>query len=107
MTTATVPPYLSPSEIGRACDLSRFRALTELKHAGLVECRGGRLRLDASRLRERLPAMYDLVYAAFVLGTKEMRKKVSRPKTDARSVSGGTEVLQKLTDATRLPTDTP
>jgi hypothetical protein len=63
-----VPPYLSPGQIGRACDLSRKSALTELAGAGLVERNNRRrIRISSSRLRERLPDVYDRVYAWFVL----------------------------------------
>jgi len=67
-----VPPYLSPGQVGRACEISRKAALTELKGADLVERRGGRLRISASRLRERLPDYYDRVYQWFVLNRETM-----------------------------------
>jgi hypothetical protein len=67
VTTATVPPYLSPGQIGLACGVSRKVALAELRRASLLELRGGRWRISESRLRERLPDYHDRVYAFFVL----------------------------------------
>jgi hypothetical protein len=74
MTEPQVPPYLSPGEIARACGISRDKALTELNHASLVEWRGGRRRISASQLRERLSEMYDRVYTWFVLDNQPRRR---------------------------------
>jgi hypothetical protein len=56
-----VPPTLNPGEIARACEISRKRVFTELRHAGLLE-RRGLWRVSSSALRERLPDYYDRVY---------------------------------------------
>jgi len=75
MTAPSVPPYLSPGQIGRACGISRRSAMTELRGAGLLERRGPRWRVSESRLRERLPDIYDRVYAWFVLGDDAVGKR--------------------------------
>jgi flagellar capping protein FliD len=74
MSGPTVPPTLSPGEIARACGVTRDKALTELKSAGLIEWRGGRMRISESKLRERLPDHYDRVYRFFVLEEQGRRK---------------------------------
>ncbi len=63
-----LPPYLSPSEVGKACSMSRFRMRSLLKGAGILEKIGGRWLVGESRLRERLPEVYDRIYAHIVLG---------------------------------------
>jgi hypothetical protein len=85
-----VPPYLSPGDIAAACRLSWKSTLTELKSAAraeqsrskqrsrLLEYRpgpaddgsGGRWRVDATKLQELLPSMYDRVYAYYSQATR-------------------------------------
>lgn len=64
----TVPPYLSPREVATACKMSRKRAQSMLKRAGILERIGERWCVGESQLRERLPEVYDRVYAVIVLG---------------------------------------
>jgi hypothetical protein len=62
-----VPAYLFPSKIARASGYSRKAVLTLLRGADLIE-RHGRLALvSRSRLRERLPDLYEDVYELYVL----------------------------------------
>jgi hypothetical protein len=68
VTEPTVPPYLSPGKIARACGVTRMVAMRELRGANLLEKRDGRWRVSESRLRERLPDYHDRVYTFFVLG---------------------------------------
>ena len=65
-----IPPYLSPGVVGKACAMSRFRARSLLSGAGILEKIGGRWMVGESRLRERLPEVYDRVYAHFILGAE-------------------------------------
>lgn len=62
----TVPPTLKIGEIARACGISRKRCITELRHARLLDRRGGWW-VSSSALRERLPDHFERVYAHFVL----------------------------------------
>ena len=62
-----VPPYLTPSQVGRACRMSRRKAKSLLRGAGILERIGDRWYVGESRLRERLPDVYDRVYASIVL----------------------------------------
>jgi hypothetical protein len=67
-----VPPLLSPSQVGRACRMSRRSAKTLLRGAGILEKHAnGRWYVGETRLRERLPDVYDRVYVAFELGLTE------------------------------------
>lgn len=66
-----VPPYLKPSLIGRACGLSRREAKALLRKAGLLERIGTHDYVGDSKLRERLPEVYDRVYAFVALGSNE------------------------------------
>jgi hypothetical protein len=65
---ASIPPYLSPAQVGRACGISRRKAKTLLGGAGILERIGERWYVRESRLRERLPDVYDRVFADMVLG---------------------------------------
>lgn len=62
-----VPPYLTPSQVGRACRMSRRKAKSLLRGAGILERIGDRWYVGESRLRERLPDVYDRVYASIML----------------------------------------
>jgi hypothetical protein len=74
---AQIPPYLTPSEVGNACQISRRKAKSLLRGAGILERIGERWYVGESRLRERLPDVYDRVYEAFVLrGDTEVRDAV-------------------------------
>lgn len=67
------PLFVTPAEVGRACDMSRRAAKTMLRGAGIAELdeRNGRWFVRSERLRERLPDVYDRVYEAFVLSKIE------------------------------------
>ncbi len=63
-----IPPYLTPGEVGKACQMSRRKAKSMLRAAGILERIGDRWYVGESRLRERLPEVYDRMYAVIVLG---------------------------------------
>lgn len=62
-----MPPYLTPAQVGRACRMSRRKAKAFLRNAGILERIGDRWYVGDSRLRERLPDVYDRVYTYIVL----------------------------------------
>lgn len=70
-----MPPLLSPAQVGRACRMSRRKAKGLLRAAGILELVGGRWYVGESRLRERLPDVYDRVYEAFALDTGQAASK--------------------------------
>lgn len=63
-----MPPYLRPSLVGKACNISRKEARGMLRRAGILERLGGHWVVGESRLRERLPEVYDRVYTHITLG---------------------------------------
>jgi hypothetical protein len=62
-----LPPLLTPAEVGRACRMSRRKAKNMLRACGLLERIGERWFVSESRLRERLPDVYDRVFEHFVM----------------------------------------
>lgn len=57
--------HLSPSDVGRACNMSRRKVKHLLKAAGIAECGdNGRWFVRVEALRERLPDVYARVVAA-------------------------------------------
>ena len=64
---SSVPPYLTPGQIGRACGLNRRKALRLLKRAGVAVMIGDRWAIGESALREHLPEVYDRVFTFFVV----------------------------------------
>jgi hypothetical protein len=62
---SSIPPYLTPGQIGRACGLTRRRVLRLLRRAGIVERFGDRWAIGESRLRDALPEVYARVYLHF------------------------------------------
>ena len=58
-----IPPYISPSLVGKACGQTRRWAKSLLSRAGILEKIGGRWEVGDEQLRERLPRVYDRVYA--------------------------------------------
>jgi hypothetical protein len=62
-----VPPLLTPAQVGKANRMSRRKAKGLLRAAGILEKIGERWYVGESRLRERLPDVYDRVYASIVL----------------------------------------
>lgn len=55
--------------------MSRRKAKSWLRRAGILELHGGRWVVSESRLRERLPDVYDRVFAFFVLGDQSDTKR--------------------------------
>jgi hypothetical protein len=74
-----VPPYITPSQVGKASDMSTKRARRFLQRSGILEKIGGHWLVSESRLRERLPDMYDRVFHWFVLADQ---KRPETPKGD-------------------------
>jgi hypothetical protein len=66
-----VPPYITPAEIGKICKMTTKAARGMLRRAGILERLGGVWVVDESRLRERLPPVYDRVFAWFVLEDRD------------------------------------
>jgi hypothetical protein len=66
---------ISPAEVGRAIGKSRRSAKALLRAAGVLEqLDNGRWYVGETRLRERLPDVYDRVYAAFALAPATVPK---------------------------------
>ena len=60
-----IPPYISPGQVGKACSINRWKAKRLLSRAGILERIGGQWAVGDSRLRERLPEVYDRVFLWF------------------------------------------
>lgn len=64
-----IPAYLTPGQIARACGDTTRNVRRKLARAGILEADGShRLHVSESRLRERLPDMYERVFKADLLG---------------------------------------
>lgn len=60
-----MPAYLTPAEIAKACGMRTETCREKLARAGILERDGTRRwHVAESRLRERLPDMYERVFAA-------------------------------------------
>ncbi len=68
-----MPTYLTPRDVANACRMTRKRAQSMLKRAGILERIGERWCVGESQLRERLPEVYDRVYSAVALGPERAR----------------------------------
>lgn len=68
MSEDQLPPLLTPAEVGKACRMSRRKAKNLLRRVGILQQIGERWFVAESRLRERLPDVYDRVYEAHMLG---------------------------------------
>ncbi len=78
---SSIPPLLSPAQVGRACRMSRRSAKTLLRGAGVLERHAsGRWFVGEARLRERLPDVYDRVYEHFALGWPEPRESTGNDR---------------------------
>lgn len=66
-----MPPYLTPREVADACRMTRKRAQSMLRRAGILERIGERWCVGESQLRERLPEVYDRVYSVVTLRPRE------------------------------------
>jgi DNA-binding transcriptional regulator LsrR (DeoR family) len=62
-----LPPYITQGKIAKACGMSRISVKRLLQRAAIAEKIGGRWVVGATRLRERLPEVYDLVFADTLL----------------------------------------
>ena len=63
-----IPPYLTMREIAKACRLPTWKVKRRLLATGIAERHGGPRSgwvVGESRLRERLPEMYDRVWEHF------------------------------------------
>lgn len=60
-----IPAYLTPAEIAKANEIPTWKARRKLERAGILERDGkNRWHVAESRLRERLPDMYERVFSA-------------------------------------------
>jgi len=66
-----IPPLISPALVGKACRWSRRKAKGLLRAAGILEQVGDRWYVGETRLRERLPDVYDRVYTYIVLSDQK------------------------------------
>lgn len=66
-----VPFLIPPSKIAEASGMSRKALLTILRGAALLDRHGRRDLVSRSRLRERLPDLYEDVYELYVLNDDE------------------------------------
>lgn len=72
-----IPPYLTPRQIGEACGMKGRTMRSLLRRADVLEKIGGHWMVGESQLRERLPEVYDRVYAHLVLGSESEAPPVS------------------------------
>ena len=77
-----VPEYLSAGQIARATRSNRWRVQRKLKAMKLAEWHGTRWQVSSAVIRERLPPVYEKVFAYF------LRQREARAE---RSGTGGTE----------------
>ena len=84
---ADVPPLVTPSLVAAACGTSRRAARRMLHRAGILEKLGGHWVVGESRLRERLPDVYERVFAWVVLGTEKDRKVPERTENGRGKVA--------------------
>lgn len=82
-----VPPYLTPSEVGRACGMPGWKVKRLLRRIGIAEKHGGKWVVGESRLRERLPELYDRVFEHFEL-VDEIERNRTEPDEIEHSGSG-------------------
>lgn len=78
-----VPPYITPGQVGKACRMTRLKARRMLVRAGIAEKLGGAWVVGATRLRERLPEVYERVFEAFAFGViKTDQNGANRTESD-------------------------
>lgn len=70
-----VPPYITAAEVGRACGKSTVWAKRLLQRVGIAEKIGGEWNVGDSRLRHRLPEVYERVFEYFTATAAEDRRK--------------------------------
>jgi hypothetical protein len=73
-----IPPYITPGEVGEACGTDQRTAKRLLQRAGILEKIGGHWSVGDSRLRERLPEVYERVYTYF---SALVETDTNRPKS--------------------------
>lgn len=67
MSASRVPPYLTMAEVAIANGMRTERTKRMLQRIGIAEKVGGRWMVGESRLRERMPDLYDRVFARYEL----------------------------------------
>jgi len=65
-----LPPYIRAGIVGEACGMTTRQAKAMLQRAGIGELMGGCWVVGESRLRERLPEVYDRVFEHVCLHTE-------------------------------------
>jgi hypothetical protein len=60
-SAAGLPAELTPAQVGKACNMSRRKAKSWLRRAGIAECSDGRWFVRTEALRERLPDVFERV----------------------------------------------
>lgn len=68
MSASRVPPYLTPGQIAKVTGQTARGVKKMLQRIGIAEQHGTQWVVGESRLRERLPEVYDRVFAAYELG---------------------------------------
>lgn len=65
-----MPPMITTGDVARACGVTWKQARGWLRRAGVLEKQGARYIAHESSVRERLPDIYQRVYAYFVFGAQ-------------------------------------
>lgn len=74
-----IPSYLTPAQVALANEMRTEHCREKLARAGILEPDGPhRFHVAESRLRERLPDMYERVFRWFELGHGKARRATSR-----------------------------
>ncbi len=66
-----IPPYLTTAQVAKACQTPIRNMRRMLDRAGILERLGTRWIVGQGRLRERLPEVYERVFAHIELQTPE------------------------------------
>jgi hypothetical protein len=82
MSASRVPPYLTMAQVADANGFSALQAKRLLQRVGIAEKIGGLWMVGESRLRERLPEVYDRVYAAFELNDSADQRRSADDRID-------------------------
>jgi hypothetical protein len=62
-----VPAYLEPGEVATACEMTTGKVRSLLERAGILEKLGAHHVVGESRLKARLPELYDRVFEYYEL----------------------------------------
>lgn len=84
MSEPTIPPYLTPGQVAKACGITQRQARSLLERADILERIGAHWMVGESRLRENLPEVYDRVYAHFVLRPESTETAANQPESPER-----------------------